>query len=336
MKAINQIHPTIKFTFNNNLADKSTTYLDTKISIINNKIETDLYRKETDRIQYLLPSSCHPTHIFNNIPYSLALRLVRICSQKENLKIRLEELKVMLLSRNYRKNIVNAAIDKALNTPRIEALKKVVKNKTDRVIFAVTYHPMLPSISTILAKHWKSMTRNPDTLKAFPQPPMVAYRQPPNLKKMLVHAKLPSTSRDKRVQIGAHKCGKQPCKMCTYVTNSKTFKSSTTGITYNHKNELTCQTKGVVYLITCTKCKKQYVGQTSKSCETRFGQHIYYVGKFMEATGTHFNLKGHTQANISVTVIEKVTPCTPMFLLEREDYWIRTLKTKAPNGLNIM
>ena len=37
------------------------------ISIKNGKIVTDLYRKPTDRVQYLLPSSCHPNHIFNNI-----------------------------------------------------------------------------------------------------------------------------------------------------------------------------------------------------------------------------------------------------------------------------
>jgi hypothetical protein len=94
---INMLHHSIKFTCDYNLNTCSTTYLDTPISLSNNVINTDLYRKPTDRVQYLLPSSCHPNHIFSNIPYSLALRILRICSTRENLDKRLTELGQMLL-----------------------------------------------------------------------------------------------------------------------------------------------------------------------------------------------------------------------------------------------
>jgi hypothetical protein len=106
MDEINSLHPTIKFTQNYNLENKSTVFLDTTVSIKDNKIVTDLYRKETDKVQYLLPDSNHPSHIFKNIPFSLALRLVRICSSKTDLIKRLEELKIMLLSRKYNKKVI--------------------------------------------------------------------------------------------------------------------------------------------------------------------------------------------------------------------------------------
>ena len=120
---------------------RSTTFLDTIITIKNGIIITDHYRKPTDKVQYLLPTSCHPKHIFSNIPFSLALRLVRICSTKELLTQRLNELAEMFLSRNYNKNIVKAAILKASKLDRSEAIKKVIKEQTDRVILAVRYHP---------------------------------------------------------------------------------------------------------------------------------------------------------------------------------------------------
>ena len=41
-----------------------TNFLDLKITITDDGITTDLYRKETDKIQYLLPTSCHPNHTF--------------------------------------------------------------------------------------------------------------------------------------------------------------------------------------------------------------------------------------------------------------------------------
>jgi len=62
---------------------KSIPFLDTKLYIKDGKFTTDLYRKPTDRFMYLLTSSCHQAHISNNIPYSLAYRIVRICSKPE-------------------------------------------------------------------------------------------------------------------------------------------------------------------------------------------------------------------------------------------------------------
>ena len=54
----------------------SISFLDTLCTIIGGKIDIDLFKKDTDRNQYLLPSSCHPTQTTKNIPFSLALRIV--------------------------------------------------------------------------------------------------------------------------------------------------------------------------------------------------------------------------------------------------------------------
>ena len=61
----------------------------------------------------------------------------------------------------------------------------------DRVILAVTYNPKLPSVSNIIKKHWTTMIKDEKMREVFPKPPMVAYKQPPNLKRMLCHAKVP-------------------------------------------------------------------------------------------------------------------------------------------------
>ena len=66
-----------------------------------NTISVDLYRKPSDRCAYLLPSSCHPPHTTKNIPFSLALRIVRICTYTDSRDLRLRELKEMLRSRDY-------------------------------------------------------------------------------------------------------------------------------------------------------------------------------------------------------------------------------------------
>lgn len=333
MDTINQLHPSIKFTYNFNTESKSTTFLDTEIKIINNKISTDLYKKETDKIQYLLPTSCHPSHVCKNIPYSLALRLVRICSDHQNLLQRLNELKKMLISRQYNENIINSAIQRALSITRQDALKKVVKLKNERVTLAITYHPKLPSVSSIIHKHWKTMTKDPKMTLIFPKPPMVAFKQPPNLKKMLCHAKLPQNSTSKRQLTGMKKCHQDGCPTCPYILHSKEVQSSITKEKILLKGLFSCLTTGVIYIITCTKCNKQYVGQTGRQLNDRIKNHLYDIcKKNPTSTGEHFN--HHSHFDMKVQVIEKVIPNLPQFRLEREDYWIKKMATKTPQGLN--
>ena len=132
---LNNIHPSIKFTMSHTTPptienpecdckrEETIQFLDTSCKIIEGKIITDLYRKETDRNQYLLPSSCHPAHVTDNIPFSLALRIVRICTLQEDREKRFTELKDLLLSRDYKPKVIDSAIQKARNIPREEALK---------------------------------------------------------------------------------------------------------------------------------------------------------------------------------------------------------------------
>jgi hypothetical protein len=126
------------------------------------------------------------------------LRLVRICSDRDDLKTRLEELENMLLSRGYNKNVVKDTTLKAFTLDRAEILKKVTKTKKDRVVLAITYHPKIPSVSSILSKHWRTLSKDQRAKEIFPLPPMVAYKQPPNLRNKLVHAKLPKKEKTKR------------------------------------------------------------------------------------------------------------------------------------------
>jgi hypothetical protein len=100
----------------------SIPFLDTSLSIENGQIEIDLYKKVSDRNQYLLPSSCHPKSTTTAIPFSLSLRIVTICTKPENRDLRLGDLKELLLAREYPESLIDRSIDKARNIPRKIAL----------------------------------------------------------------------------------------------------------------------------------------------------------------------------------------------------------------------
>ena len=69
--------------------------------LLGNVVKTDLYVKHTDKHQYLLKSSCHPSHTKQSIPFSMALRLRRICSTDEFLNTRSDALTSHLIKRGY-------------------------------------------------------------------------------------------------------------------------------------------------------------------------------------------------------------------------------------------
>ena len=149
---LNNIHPTIKFTSNRSLTN--VPFLDVIVSLHNGTIETDLYTKPTDQHQHLLSSSCHSQHIKKAIPFSLALRLRRICSTEAKFALRLNELRTYLLAWGYGNTFLDSQFKRATNISRTEALRTNCHDSTDRLPFVVTYNPSLPHISNILRKHF--------------------------------------------------------------------------------------------------------------------------------------------------------------------------------------
>ena len=134
----------------------------------------------------LLSSSIHPVQCTRNVPYSLSLRIVRICTDPVKREQRFEELKQLLIARGYRQKMLDSAISRARAVPRQIALRKVAKpNSLRRPIFAVTYDPRLPPIPNIMAKHFRSMTHQDSYLKEiFTEPPLTAFRRQRNLRDM--------------------------------------------------------------------------------------------------------------------------------------------------------
>ena len=114
------VHPSIKFT-----AEISTTqhvFLDAKSSLVGDTISVDLYTKPIDTHQYLLPTSCHPKHCCKNVPYSLAHRLRRICSDSDTFELRSRELTDHFCKRDYQKQEISLAIERAQQQKREDLL----------------------------------------------------------------------------------------------------------------------------------------------------------------------------------------------------------------------
>ena len=71
---------------------------------------------------------------------------------------------------------------------RKKAIEKVHRDEKEKITSLITkYHPNLPSLSSIIKKHWNVMVKEDSRLKRiFPQPSVIAYKRGKNLKDLLV------------------------------------------------------------------------------------------------------------------------------------------------------
>ena len=164
---------------------------------------------------------------------------------------------------------------------------------------------------------------------------MVAYKRPENIKNKIIKSKVPplTSNRPKRNQPGMKKC--LNCQICPYVKICKSIKSSKTEIHIEINKDVNCQTKNIIYCITCKKCKDQYIGESERTLKERFSEHLGYVNNhhLNKATGNHFNSKGHSVSDMEVAIVEKIFSQDPLVREERESLIIKKFNSKH-KGLN--
>ena len=339
---LNNTHPTIKFTTEQ--SKKSIHFLDVTISINNdNTLSTDLYIKPTDTHQYLLSTSAHPKHTKQSIPYSLALRLRRICSEDETFKYRTRQLLEYLTKRGYKPKQTNKQIQKAAKKTRQDCLKTTKPRTNHRTPFVVTYHQALPQLSTILKQNLDILQNSNTCKEAFPDAPILSYRRPKNLRDLLVRAKIKNaTTSDPR---GSYKChSRRNCLTCQHITDgTTTFNFSNTDKNYDIKQRLDCNSTNVIYALQCKRCLHngnkncQYIGQTSRRLKDRFNEHRRdIINKKEDKSGVaeHFCSPAHTIHDLAITPLLRLNDKRESVRRAKKQYLIGLANTLTPNGMN--
>ena len=79
----------------------------------------------------------------------------------------------------------------------------------------------------------------------------------------------------------------------------------------------------------------KYVGETKRILKFRLADHRVYINNhdYTTATGDDFNSPGHSLADLTITVLEKVKSSDDLYRKEREKYFIRKFN-KFYRGLN--
>ena len=175
----------------------------------------------------------------------------------------------------------------------------------------------------------------------FQHLPVVAFRRSPNLRDLLVTAKLTSNSSNPQLPSGSFRCGKK-CATGPCISHGlTTYTLFSTGETRPIKSNLTCDTKNLIYMIQCNRCNLQYIGQTKRRLKDRFNEHRRTIdnanNKSKPATAAeHFlSSPNHTANDTLLIPIEKIFSNRYPIRKAREAFLIQKGRTIDRDGPNV-
>ncbi|CAJ0950220.1 unnamed protein product [Ranitomeya imitator] len=296
----------------------------------------DVYTKPTDRNGLLLFTSCHPPSIKNSIPKSQFHRVDRIVSDENLKQTRLIEMEHKFIDRGYPKGILSEA-KRNMSSSKTRDISK-------RIPFVTTFHPFSGLVQSTIRRHWNILSKSYPNIAEFRLPFLSCFKRARNLKDRLVKADIgPSTLLPKQVFLHTQKRGTFPCLNCLQCSNVQKGPSvfhPQTGKAIPIKGFYTCESTFVVYIIKCP-CGLAYIGETTQAVRDRVAQHKSTIrcNKAHLPLPFHFSEKNHNIAQLRFQVLEQVDiprrgQNRTKMLQKREAYWIYTLQTLEPRGLN--
>ena len=98
-----------------------------------------------------------------------------------------------------------------------------------------------------------------------------------NLCSLLVH----NRKIDRKIKYCTKLCNLQNCKTCQFVNKQYYLKLGKNFILPFRSNS-TCQSTSVVYIILCNKCRIFYIGESSKTVNTRISQNLNDIKRFFK------------------------------------------------------
>ena len=361
MQRMNQIHPSMKFTFEHSY--EQITYLDTNVHVNKNlpcKLFVTTHIKDTNKQAYTYASSYHPPGTGKGIAIGEALRYARINTFKPDFDRTISQHIRQMAARGYTSDFIKSSIKSVQHKSRF---KRRTPKTNNRPVFVTRFTASASRVIKIIRHNWHHIQNDSTVGKFFPQQPLMAFKKNTNLKQYLVRARINPDADDQPSTLSVsldleHQpitvtpkvdlmnepkdsilfCPIRNCFLHKYLNKSLRIICSITKRSFRVRGKITCNSKNIIYLIQCSKCKKQYVGQTSTCLRHRISQHINNKSSTNSTVDQHFSIPGHTMTvqpieQISTDHTDNVNTIRDK-LYQRERYWINKLKSVYPQGLN--
>ena len=256
---------------------KSVNFLDLNIYLDEeNKINYRLFIKPTDARRFLNPSSFHPKHVFNSIPFSQMLRIIKRNSKRETCLEDINTLKLDLIKSGYNKDFLESCEVKAFRKVDEPGIERLTENNT--IVFTVDYFENLQGFKILISNIQEDIKPLLGDIKI-----KLSTRKSSSIGNLLVKNKL--LCEEKMVLSDSQKCGDKRCGVCPlmFTTNSTIINNKELKI----PKKLNCKSKDCIYLCVCSQCNQNnaYFGKTVQEYHNRMTGHrqSFNINKFMKS-----------------------------------------------------
>ena len=166
------------------------------------------------------------------------------------------------MKRGCPETILLEAFNKAWNKTQSELLISTPRKEGNKIRLITTYNQRNPPMKNIIKRHDTWLDKTKKEMKV--QDMQTVYRKSRSLKQLLVKGKLNILTQTPGYSTNCNKL----CITCPRMDTSNTV-TSRSNTTYKIQGKFHCQTKFAVYVMECTICKIQYVGQTTQTINAR-------------------------------------------------------------------
>ncbi|OCT99707.1 hypothetical protein XELAEV_18005490mg [Xenopus laevis] len=216
-----------------------------------------------------------------------------ICSNVDDRNKHLHSLRKTFVNQGYHPQVIDEIqIHRATQIPRDTLLDYKEKTENNRNYYIKIARDLQPMLHT-------------DTRlkQIFPELPLLFYRQPPNLRKMIVRSSLPKTTK-----AGTFPSNSNRCETCKYILCKDQVAIPNTQKVYTILDHYACVSSNVVYMITCTRCSTggRYIGETGQKLRTRMNHHRHKINTKSCDTpvGQHFCSQNHSLQDMQVLILK--------------------------------
>ena len=307
---LNSCDPSIQLTYE--LNDSSIDFLDTTIFkgpdfLTTCTFDIKVFFKKTDTHALLHKNSFHPKHTYKGLIKSQLLRFNRICSRPQYFEFAFKTLFRALKYRGYSRSFLRECL-------RTFLIPKIIIQK-DPIPLIVTYSSAVTLLGSKLKTNFKALLNNhtPFTNSRV----ISSFRRNQNLGDILVHAKIPPLK---------HGVTPREDENDTQLTQTRFVQNHKDNTWYRIIQLFSLESHNCIYLVTCSRCPIQLVGETGMSLATRCKQHNTDINNNQDLDSPlvrHF--LHHDRSSMRICGLERNTLWTLEQRRKKERFWLQRL-----------
>lgn len=196
--------------------------------------------------------------------------------------------------------------------------------------FILEYNPHNLRASAFLRSAMNHFSFKPCNQRFNKNKIIIACKRAANLRDIMTCSSFPKTKSNN----SSRPCMRFSCNECENIVTTDKITSTWTHKTYKIIGNNNCQTRNVIYAITCPLCSYQYIGETGRMLRERLRDHKYnirYRRRDLPVSG-HFIDHDLQERDLLCTIIDN-SPSDKNVRLRLEEAWIRVLDTMTPHGI---